>query len=164
MLSFLGSDLKSLLVNPILLSCVSSWFCAQFIKTVINILYGRIHGVIDLLENLLWRTGGMPSSHSAMVVSLTTSIGFKDGINSDIFILALCFLMVTIRDAVGVRRASGLQAHKLNIMGKQLAQRGVIPYTPLKEVRGHTPLEVTIGCLLGFFIALSFSLGAGQGV
>lgn len=158
MLPFVDHNLRELLVSPILLSCVSSWFCAQFIKTVINVLYGRVHGIFDLLENLLWRTGGMPSSHSAMVVSLTTSIGFKDGVNSDIFILALCFLMVTIRDAVGVRWATGLQAHKINIIGKQLSQKGIIPYTPIKEVRGHSPLEVTIGCLLGFFIALSFSV------
>ena len=159
MLSIISSQIQALLTNPVLISCIFSWLCAQFIKTVINVLYGRIHSVGELLENLLWKTGGLPSSHSALVASLCTTLGFRNGIDSDIFVLSLCFFMVTIRDAVGVRRSNGVQAKKINEIGKVLKEKHVVDeYSSLKEVNGHTPLEVTMGCLLGFFIGLAFSL------
>lgn len=159
MFTILSDQIKQFLTNPVLLACISSWFCAQFIKTCINILYGRIHSVCELLENLIWKTGGLPSSHSALVASLSTTVGFRNGISSDIFILSLCFFMVTIRDAVGVRRSNGIQARKINEIERLLAKKDIIEnYKPIREVNGHTPMEVTIGCLLGFFIGLAFSL------
>ena len=151
-------QIRAFLLNPVILACVTSWFSAQFIKTVINILYGRIHSIFDLLENLIWKTGGFPSSHSALVSSLATTVGFRNGMGSDIFILSFCFFMLTIRDAVGVRRSNGIQAKKINEIGRILDNKKIIEYKPIKEVNGHTPMEVTIGCLLGFFIGLAFSL------
>lgn len=148
----------SLLLNPVFLACISSWFCAQFIKTVISVLYGRIHSLGELIESLIWKTGGLPSSHSALVASLATVIAFRNGIDSDIFVLTFCFFMVTIRDAVGVRRSSGIQARKINEIGKILNEKNIVEYTTIKEVNGHTPMEVTLGCLLGFFIGLAFSV------
>ena len=104
-------------------------------------------------------TGGMPSSHSALVSSLCTTIGFRNGINSDIFVFALCFFLVTIRDAFGVRHSSGIQAKKINEIGNELQNLKIIKeYKKIKEVNGHTPMEVICGCLLGFFIGLAFSL------
>ena len=158
MLNSAAGQIKLFLTSHVLLACISSWFCAQFIKTVINVLYGRIHSIYELIENLLWKTGGLPSSHSAMVTALCTTIGVRHGINSDIFILAFCFCMVTIRDAVGVRRSSGVQAKKINELGRDLNNKEIVKYSPIKEVRGHTPIEVTVGCLLGFFTGLAFSL------
>ena len=158
MFTLLSDQVKKFLSNPVLLACISSWFCAQFIKTVISILYGRIHSLYELVENLIWKTGGLPSSHSALVASLSTTVGFRNGISSDIFILSLCFFMVTIRDAVGVRRSNGIQAQKINDIGRLLNKKDIIDYKPIREVNGHTPMEVTIGCLLGFFIGLAFSL------
>ena len=158
MFTLLSDQVKKFLSNPVLLACISSWFCAQFIKTVISILYGRIHSLYELVENLIWKTGGLPSSHSALVASLSTTVGFRNGISSDIFILSLCFFMVTIRDAVGVRRSNGIQAQKINEIGRHLNKKDIIDYKPIREVNGHTPMEVTIGCLLGFFIGLAFSL------
>ena len=158
MFTLLSDQVKKFLSNPVLLACISSWFCAQFIKTVISILYGRIHSLYELVENLIWKTGGLPSSHSALVASLSTTVGFRNGISSDIFILSLCFFMVTIRDAVGVRRSNGIQAQKINEIGRLLNKKDIIDYKPVREVNGHTPMEVTIGCLLGFFIGLAFSL------
>lgn len=148
----------SLLLNPVFLACISSWFCAQFIKTVISVLYGRIHSLGELIESLIWKTGGLPSSHSALVASLATVIAFRNGIDSDIFVLTFCFFMVTIRDAVGVRRSSGIQARKINEIGKILNEKDILEYNTIKEVNGHTPMEVTLGCLLGFFIGLAFSV------
>jgi len=108
---------------------------------------------------LFWKTGGMPSSHSALVAALITSIGYHSGINSDVFILACCFALVTVRDAVGVRRSSGIQANIINKIGKELQKGEIIPsFNPAKEVQGHKPLEVVVGCLLGAFIGTAFSI------
>ncbi len=158
MFSLISANVKSLLTNPVFLACISSWFSAQFIKTVLNIIYGKIHSISEMFESLIWKTGGLPSSHSALVTSLCTTIGFRNGISSDIFMISLGFFLITIRDAVGVRRSSGVQAKKINEMGKLLKEKGILDYSPIKEVNGHTPLEVTIGCLLGFFIGLAYSL------
>ncbi len=158
MLCAVENKFLSLLLNPVFLACISSWFCAQFIKTVISVLYGRIHSLGELIESLIWKTGGLPSSHSALVASLATVIAFRNGIDSDIFVLTFCFFMVTIRDAVGVRRSSGIQARKINEIGKILNEKNIVEYTTIKEVNGHTPMEVTLGCLLGFFIGLAFSV------
>ena len=145
--------------NPVLLACVFSWLGAQFLKTAINLIYGRIHSIGQLIETMFWKTGGMPSSHSALVTSLCTTIGFRDGLNSDLFVFSLCFFLVTIRDAFGVRRSSGIQAKKINQLGKELSEKGAIePYHAIKEVNGHSPMEVLSGCIMGFFIGLAFSL------
>ena len=144
--------------NPVLLSCIFSWLSAQFIKTLIKLFSGKIHSIKELFELLFWRTGSMPSSHSALVATLCTTIGFRSGVGSDVFILSLGFFLVTIRDAVGVRRANGIQASVLNKIGRTLAEKGIIEFKPIKEVQGHTPAEVFIGCLLGFFIGLAFSV------
>ena len=150
---------KLFLVNPILLSCVFSWIGAQFIKAAIKLIYGRIHSIKELLEVMFWRTGGMPSSHSALVTSLCVTIAFRHGLHSDLFIFALCFFLVVIRDAFGVRRSSGIQAKKLNQIGNELKEKDIVEnYKPLKEVDGHTPMEVLCGCLFGFLVGLSFSL------
>lgn len=145
--------------NPILLSCIFSWLGAQFLKAAIKLIYGRIHSLPELIEVMLWRTGGMPSSHSALVTSLCTTIAFRHGLHSDLFIFALCFFLVVIRDAFGVRRSSGLQAKKINEIGNELKEKNVIDsFKSMKEVDGHTPMEVLCGCLLGFLVGLSFSL------
>jgi uncharacterized protein len=156
MLLSVREQLKLFFMNPVFLSCICSWFCAQFMKTIISLCYGRIHSFTELFEMMFWRTGSLPSSHSAIVSALCTAIAFHSGINSDVFVLSLCFFLVTIRDALGVRRANGIQAKKLNEIGKALDSQRLIQYKSMKEVQGHTPLEVFVGCLLGFSIGLAF--------
>ena len=147
------------LKNPIFLSCVFSWLGAQFLKAAIKLIYGRIHSFGELIEVMLWRTGGMPSSHSALVTSLCVTIAYRHGIQSDFFIFSLGFFLVVIRDAFGVRRSSGMQAKKINEIGNELKDKKVLDnFKALKEVDGHTPMEVLCGCLLGFLVGLSFSL------
>lgn len=159
MLPSFREQFKLLLLNPILLSCIFSWLGAQFLKSAINLIYGRIHSISELLETMIWRTGGMPSSHSALVTSLCTTIAFRHGLDSDLFVFSLCFFLVVIRDAFGVRRSSGLQAKKLNELGTELQENKTIKnYTKIKEINGHTPMEVICGCLVGFFVGLAFSL------
>ena len=153
------AQVRSLFFSPIFLGCIFSWFCAQFIKTIIKLFSGKVRSIGELLELLIWRTGGMPSSHSALVACLCTSIGFSSGINSDVFILSFCFYLITVRDALGVRRANGIQAGVLNKVGQVLKDNGFMEeYKKIKEVQGHTPLEVLVGSLLGFFVGIAFSV------
>lgn len=110
------------------------------------------------MMTLFWRTGGMPSSHSALVASLATSVGIVEGIGSTIFIVTLALALIVIRDSLGVRRSSGLQARSLNQLGKEISDRLDLPYLPVKEIQGHAPLEVLVGTFLGIFIAVAIVL------
>ena len=157
MLITLKEQLKLFLTNSTLLAGIVSWFSAQFIKTLINIIGSKVHSPGEVIELMFWRTGGMPSSHSAIVTSLCTTIAFKNGLNSDIFLVSFVFLLVVVRDAFGVRRSSGIQAQKINELGKELEDnKALTNFKPLKEVNGHTPMQVILGCLLGFFVGLAF--------
>ena len=145
--------------NPILLAGIFSWLSAQFLKTVIELFYGRIKSLKVLLESMFWRTGGMPSSHSAIVTAVCTSIGIIEGTDSSIFFLSLLLTFITMRDAVGVRRSSGVQSKKINEIGNELEENGYLKeYKSIKEVNGHTPIQVIMGAILGFLIGLSMSL------
>jgi acid phosphatase family membrane protein YuiD len=96
----------------------------------------------------------MPSSHSAIVAALTTSIGRLNGVSSDTFAIALIFSIVVMYDAQGVRRAAGRQAAVLNrLIDDLVAQRG-IQETRLRELLGHTPVEVLVGAALGIAVGL----------
>jgi len=145
--------------HPIFLSGIFSWLGAQFLKTIIDLCYGRIKSFKRLIESMFWKTGGMPSSHSASVTAVATAIGFQEGFTSISFMLALLFTLITMRDAVGVRRSNGLQAKKINEIGRELEKAKIIEnYKPIKEVNGHTPMQVIMGALLGALIGLSMSL------
>jgi len=149
--------IKSLLENIIFLSTVSSLFIAQVFKILFFILHPKTKiKQLKLLETLLWRTGGMPSSHSAVVCSLAASAGIKEGFDSNIFVISLIFAMIVLRDALGVRRSAGIQAKALNNLGKQTAQKIEIDFHSVKEIQGHTPPEVIVGSLLGIAIAVGY--------
>lgn len=94
----------------------------------------------------------MPSSHAAVSVAITTAIALEEGF-SNLFILAFFITLIVIRDALGVRRSSGLQAKALNRLGQNLSEQLTISFTPLKEVHGHTWPEVIVGSALGLGIA-----------
>ncbi|MBN1794236.1 MAG: divergent PAP2 family protein [Candidatus Omnitrophica bacterium] len=101
-------------------------------------------------------TGGMPSSHAAGVSALATSVGFTTGFDSLIFAVTLIFALITMFDAQGVRRASGMQAEVLNkILDDIYFNRG-IKEERVKELLGHTPIQVLIGACIGFGIAVTF--------
>ena len=152
------TQVKIIVQNPIFLAAITSWLLSQFIKTFIGFCGSSVHSLPVFFDLLIWRTGGMPSSHSALVCAMSAAIGFRSGVNSDIFVLACCFTLVVIRDALGVRRASGLQARTLNEVGKELHKKNIIEFQAVKEVHGHKPLEVFVGCLLGLFIGAAFSV------
>ncbi len=142
--------------DPLFLSAFFSWFIAQLLKFIIEAFKKRSSFNKDLLLTLVWATGGMPSSHSSMVTALATAIAFQEGLDSPLFFVALFYGLVTIRDAMGVRRAAGAQAKVLNQLGKELNERFQIPWKPVKEIHGHSAAEVFVGIFLGFFIAVAF--------
>lgn len=140
------------------MSAVSGWFVAQFIKALIVLLSSRKKNFRETIITLAWRTGGMPSSHASLVSSMTTAIAFRQGVGSDLFIISLFLSLIVIRDAMGVRRSSGIQGRILNSLGRNVSDRLNIEFHPVKEVQGHTPLEVAVGTLLGIFIAAAYIL------
>lgn len=96
--------------------------------------------------------GGMPSSHSAVVVSLATLIGKHLGIDTPIFALSALFAFITMYDAAGVRRAVGKQAHILNKVVKEY--KDMTPGEFLQEKTGHTPVQVAAGAIIGLIAGL----------
>jgi acid phosphatase family membrane protein YuiD len=155
-LSQRAGAIRVFLENPIFLSAIWSWFFAQLVKTVIYLLRSRKKSLRDTFETLIWRTGGMPSSHSALVASMAVSVALNDGIDSNLFIVTLMLAVIIIRDSLGVRRSSGNQSRILNVLGRQFSEKFKTEFHPVKEVNGHTPLEVAVGILLGIFIASAY--------
>jgi len=100
-------------------------------------------------------SGGMPSSHAAMVTGLSTAIGLQDGWTSSTFCICVILSLVILYDAAGVRRAAGKQAAILNQMVEDLFERGDFKVERLSELIGHTPSEVLVGALLGAGIAFT---------
>jgi acid phosphatase family membrane protein YuiD len=142
--------------NPIFLSAFFSWLISQILKSIIDIFRRRPQSVKSIIRRIFWSTGGMPSSHSAVVTALATSIGFVVGIGSPLFILALFYGFLTVRDALGVRQAAGAQAIVLNQLIYELSHKTDISLKSVKEIHGHKISEVSVGILLGFFIAVAF--------
>lgn len=130
---------------------ILAWFISQVIKVIRGILTRRRFNFRWLFD-----TGGMPSSHSATVGALATTVGLYYGFGSIPFLIVLIFTLITLFDAAGVRRSVGRQASILNKMLDDLYEKGQVPETRLKELLGHTPIEVLagafLGCVLSFFI------------
>ena len=127
-----------------LLAPVVAWAIAQVAKvTLLSVRLGRL----DL--RALAVTGGMPSSHSAIVMGLTTSIGKYAGPTSPQFAIALIFSFVVMYDAAGLRRAAGRQAAILNRLVEDLVNMRGVQEQKLRELLGHTPVEVLVGAVLG---------------
>ena len=126
-----------------------SWFISQVIKVIRGVWTGRRFNFRWLFD-----TGGMPSSHSATVSSLATSVGLYYGFDSIPFLMAFVFTLITLLDATGVRRSVGRQAGILNKMLDDLYEKGQVPETRLKELLGHTPIEVFAGTFLGVLISM----------
>ena len=147
--------IKDVISNSVLLSALFSWFIAQFLKIIIEIINNRKFTTRDFIFRAILGTGGMPSSHSASVTAIAVSIGMKEGFNTSIFAMAFVLVIIVIRDATGVRLSAGRQAGAINQIQEELYSRYNVSYKKVKEVRGHTPLE----CFVGVFVGLLVSLG-----
>jgi acid phosphatase family membrane protein YuiD len=120
------------------------WFLVQSFKVVYEIIKYK-----KLNIRRLWGSGGMPSSHSALVCSLTTVVGLIDGFGSTNFAIAVILASVVMYDAAGVRRAAGKQAKVLNQIIENEGDINV--QEKLIELLGHTPKEVLVGAIVGIF-------------
>jgi len=127
-----------------LLAPLVAWTIAQTAKVV---LYSVRQRRLNL--RVLAVTGGMPSSHSAIVMGLTTAIGKYAGVASAQFAIALIFSFVVMYDAAGLRRAAGRQAEILNRLVEDLVHMRGVQEQKLRELLGHTPVEVLVGAVLG---------------
>ena len=135
----------------VLFTGVASACVAQILKVI---FYFLTHKKINF--KIFTTTGGMPSSHSAGVVSLSVSVGLVEGFSSVSFAIALGFALVVLQDAAGLRRAAGKTAATLNRLVSEIIEHTnqTKPYEVLKELLGHTPFEVFMGSLLGIACAL----------
>ncbi|MBQ9413695.1 MAG: divergent PAP2 family protein [Clostridia bacterium] len=155
---------NDLIGNRVLLAALIAWFVAQTSKLIIYIIKTK-----SFDRERIYGAGGMPSSHSCLVCSLTVSTAMVEGLRSTFFALAVIFAFVTIYDALGVRRQAGLHAKTLNKymrVTRQLQDHvqlrdesdeelcEELDDAELKEFIGHSPLEVMVGSLLGIVIAI----------
>ena len=132
-----------------LLAPILAWAIAQAAKVTLTSVRER-----RLNLRVLAQTGGMPSSHSAIVMGLTTAVGKYSGLTSAPFAIALIFTFVVLYDAAGLRRAAGRQAEVLNRLVEDLVHMRGVQEARLRELLGHTPTEVLVGALIGLVVGL----------
>ena len=140
------SEFSAFFDNSVLLWSLLSCLFAQFFKIIFNLFStGKIR------FGIMFETGGMPSSHSALITGATSGIGFQLGFDNPIFALAIAISLIVMYDASGVRKSAGIQAAEINKLSRKLDPKSEVD---LKENLGHTKLEVFVGSLLGPLITL----------
>jgi len=153
LLAGFSSAIQDLTGNHIFMSAFSSWLLAQIAKLFTS---SYREGTWDY--KVMFDSGGMPSSHTALVVGLTTAIAYQYGLGSVYFPLSLAFTLIVMYDAAGVRRHAGKQAEVLNKIVEDLFHGSTISDKKLKEVLGHSPLQVTCGAILGVVVGSVYML------
>ncbi|KJH72097.1 divergent PAP2 family protein [Aliterella atlantica] len=142
-------DFGDILNNSVLFIAAIACLIAQAIKLIVDVAKNR-----KLNVRVLTTTGGMPSSHSALVTSLATGVGQTSGWASPEFAIATIFAIIVMYDAAGVRQAAGKQARILNQMIDELFSKDhEFNEDKLKELLGHTPFQVIVGSALGITIS-----------
>lgn len=126
---------------------------AQILKVIIH---RAIAGHWDW--GVAWSTGGMPSTHSAIVAGLATSVALQHGLQDTRFAITVVFAGIVMYDAAGIRRAAGLHAHILNQILAELFEGHPLSQAQLRELLGHTPLQVLVGALVGIASAWGYWL------
>ena len=137
--------------NHVLIVTLLAWVIAQSLKVALGVLRARRFDFRWFIG-----TGGMPSAHAAGSSALAVVLGIDYGFSSPLFALGAVFAMVTMFDAQGVRRSTGKQASILNKILDDIYWKGKIQEDQLKELIGHTPIEVIMGSMIGIFLALIF--------
>ena len=140
--------------NPVLFWSLLSCLLAQLFKIVFNFFLTG-----EMRFGIMFETGGMPSSHSALITGATSGTGYELGSDSSIFALSVAVELIVMYDASGVRRSAGIQAAEINKLSNKLDPQSELH---LKETLGHTKIEVMVGSLLGPLITLPgmFFLGS----
>lgn len=137
--------------NKFLIVPIITWFFIQSFKVIYDLIKTK-----KLNFKRILGAGGMPSSHTAVVMSLTILLGKEYGFNSPIFALSAIFSFVVMYDAAGVRRAAGKQASLLNKIVETPGLSGLEVQERLVEVLGHTPFEVIVGAIIGIIVGAIF--------
>ncbi len=146
------SPLTDLLGNRVLWAAVAGWLVAQAIKVLL-----ALFATHKFEPSYLFASGGMPSSHSALVMGLATAVARVEGLGSVYFALAAVFAGVVMYDAAGVRRAVSKQARILNLMMDDFFHERGLDVHRLGELIGHTPVEVFAGGALGILLGFLFT-------
>lgn len=141
--------MMDLLQNKALMASTLSWIVAQALKVVLSFWYDKR---LDFRRFV--SPGGMPSSHAASVSCLTVLVGKESGLRSTNLAIVVVFALIVMYDAAGVRRAAGRQAAVLNRIVKEVRALKGLRNERLRELLGHTPVEVIAGAALGIAVAL----------
>jgi hypothetical protein len=141
-------DFGNILHNQVLLIALIACFTAQGLKLMLSLIQNQKFNARILVE-----TGGMPSAHSALVAALATGVGQTAGWASNEFAIAVIFAFIVMYDAAGVRQAAGKQARVLNQIVDEYFREHELSEERLKELLGHTPVQVIVGSLLGIAIS-----------
>ena len=136
--------------NKALMAGLIAWSLAQIIKLPLDYFLSRKWNWALLLT-----TGGMPSSHSSLMTATTLGIGLYHGFEDPVFAIAVAITMIVVYDAAGVRRQAGIHAQRINVLFDELLHGHMLNEKDLREVLGHTPLEVAGGVLLGLIVAIT---------
>ncbi len=137
--------------NRFLIIPVLTWFCIQVFKVIWDLITTKKFNFKRILG-----AGGMPSSHTAIVVSLSVMIGKEFGFDSPFFALSTIFAFIVMYDAAGVRRAAGKQARLLNKIVETPGLSDIEVQERLVEVLGHTPFQVIVGAMIGIIVGAIF--------
>jgi acid phosphatase family membrane protein YuiD len=141
-------NLIAIFHNKVLIAVLAAWLIAQGLKIPTEYLRSR-----RWMWAMFFAAGGMPSSHSALLVSGTLAVGLYYGFDNPLFGIATAITMIVAHDASGVRRQAGMHAERINLLFEELLKGHMWDENDLKEVIGHTPLEVAGGIILGLIIA-----------
>ncbi|NMA83834.1 MAG: divergent PAP2 family protein [Epulopiscium sp.] len=136
--------------NYVLVVSIISWFVAQLLKVILVLLKTKR---IDFTRFV--GSGGMPSSHSSFVSAMAISVGRQEGFQSALFAVCCVMGLIVMYDAAGIRRAAGEQAMVLNKIVEEFTHSDLKFEERLKELLGHTPIEVIAGAILGMIIAFA---------
>jgi acid phosphatase family membrane protein YuiD len=133
--------------NKVLIAVLIGWLVAQALKIPTEYLRSR-----RWMWAMFFAAGGMPSSHTALLVSGTLAVGLYHGFDDPLFGIAVAITMIVAHDASGVRRQAGMHAERINLLFEELLKGHFWGEKELKQVIGHTPLEVIGGILLGLLV------------
>jgi acid phosphatase family membrane protein YuiD len=142
--------LMEILRNKVVIAALAGWLIGQTLKFPLEYLLNNRWD-----WGIIFSAGGLPSSHSSTVTAVALSIGFQEGFDTAIFALAAAVGMIVIYDATGVRRQAGIHAQRINEIMRDFIESRQFPDKDLKEMLGHTPIEVIAGVLLGVLISLT---------
>jgi len=149
-------SLEGLLTNHALLTGLAAWLLAQVLKPPLEYLRrGKWNW------GYLASAGGMPSSHSALMVGTTLGIALHVGFDNPVFAIAVAITMIVVYDAAGVRREAGRHAQAINTIIEELLSGHPISDKELREVLGHTPMEVIGGIFLGIIVGILYWMYVG---